>query len=107
MATDQQVAELRKMTHEPSDKTTFTDDELSGIIDRSSSLNRAAETVWVQKAGRFSGLVDVREGASSRALGDLYEQALKMAETYREIASSEETSSRATITRRIVREATT
>lgn len=57
----------------------LTDDQLWELIQVSSSLNAAAAQIWSSYAASVATLVDMSEGSSRRNLGDLYEQALKMA----------------------------
>lgn len=79
MATLEQIAQLRAWINEPIDAAPWTDAYLSGRIDGASSLESLSATIWREKAGGYAELVDVQEGSSRRALGDLYDQALKMA----------------------------
>jgi hypothetical protein len=101
MATPEQVAELRSMVNEP-DATTYTDEALSARIDSAGSLSAAAASIWTEKAGRYSELVDVQEGSSKRSLGALYQQALNMASFYGE--GGDASPKRASRTRRIERQ---
>ena len=79
MATAEQIAQLRAYINEPDNVAPWTDTYLSGRIDSASSLESLAGTIWREKAGGYAELVDVQEGSSRRALGSLYDQALKMA----------------------------
>ena len=83
MATEAEIARLRLMIAEP-DAEKYTDEALAVVIDESSDLNKAAFTIWSQKAASAAELVDISEGGSSRKLGDVYEQALTMAKFYSE-----------------------
>jgi hypothetical protein len=42
-------------------------------------LNLTASGMWVLLASSYSGLVDIKEGSSSRPIGTLYKNALDMA----------------------------
>lgn len=86
MATVSEIADLRRMANEPT-TAVYTDEALSTLIDASASLSAAAASIWQEKAARYASLVDVREGSSSRSLGDLYEQALSMSKHYSDAAT--------------------
>lgn len=58
-------------------------DQLLAIIETSPTMNSAAATLWTMHASATAGLIDVAEGSSRRALGDLHEQAIKMAVHFR------------------------
>jgi hypothetical protein len=82
MATAEEIAALRLLIAEPTGDP-YTDAVLSTMIDAvSADLNRAAYDVWVQKAAAAAELVDMSEGGSSRKMGDIYEQALAMAQHF-------------------------
>lgn len=69
------VTQLRRLIGE----TDLTDDTLFEYLTQNDrNLNAAAAVVWLEKAGAAADLIDVKEGSSSRALGDIYEQATKM-----------------------------
>jgi len=104
MATPEDVSTLREMIHEPN-STPYSNDYLSGVIESTSSLVKAAEIMWTRKAARFADLVDVREGASARSLGDLHKQALLMAKTYGDQSDEATGGDRPTSVRPIARRA--
>lgn len=81
--TTEQVDRLRAMTDESSETSTFSPVDLQTYIDEASGdLNAAAGTVWFMKAAKFASLVNTSESGSSRALGDLYKNAMAMAAAY-------------------------
>ncbi len=82
MATPDEIAALRLLINEPDDTNGWTDEKLEAVIDAATSINDAARSVWVSKAGSFSTLVDVSESGSSRKLSDLQKNALAMAKYY-------------------------
>lgn len=106
MATAEQIAALRRLIAE-SDESTYTDQVLSDLIDASDgNLNTVAYEVWTEKAAAAANLVDVTEGGSSRKMGELHEQALNMAEMFRNRAleaTTPPTGSTGVRIRRIVR----
>jgi hypothetical protein len=53
------------------------------------NVTLAAAQVWEIRAGKYSTLVDISESGSSRSMGKMYENALKMAEYYRKKAGDE------------------
>lgn len=80
MATATQIADLRRLIDEPT-QDNFTDATLDVRIDAhgDADLRLLASTIWREKAAQYAGLVDVREGNSTRNLSQLYKQALEMA----------------------------
>lgn len=82
MATPEQIALVRRYVNEPGTEA-YTDVALGALIDANdSNLEITAGGVWREKAARYAELVDVQEGSSRRALGDLYEQAIAMASSW-------------------------
>lgn len=75
------VAQLRRLTDEPTTDN-YSQTDLSEKIDRLGSVKAAAGEVWLEKASKFSGLVDVTEGSSSRKMSQLKDNALQMAAMY-------------------------
>lgn len=63
--------------------TMFTDAEIQAWIETSATINHAAVEGWEAKLAHFSNLVDVTDGAASRKLGDLAEQAEARLKYYR------------------------
>lgn len=86
MATADDIAALRLLIAEP-DQDTYSDEELSNRLDAGTEYVVAFD-IWTEKAASAAGLVDISEGGSSRKLGDVYEQALGMAEAMRQRALS-------------------
>ena len=78
MATTAEVAALRALINEPTDET-YSDEQLSLLIDTAGSVNAAGSEVWLSKAAQYATLVNVSESGSSRNLGDLHKNALAMA----------------------------
>lgn len=61
----------------------FTDAELQQILDDAfGNPERAAVEGWRWKAAKYSAMVDVTEGNSSRAMSDLHGHALAMIKHY-------------------------
>lgn len=88
MATADQIAQLRLLIAEPNDAEPYTEAALSVRIDgNAGDLNRTSYGIWVEKAAARADLADISEGGSSRKQGDLYEQALKMADYFQGLVS--------------------
>lgn len=81
MATSEETLALRLLIAE-STEATYTDEALAARIDAAGSLDLVAYEIWTEKAAKASSLVDISEGGSSRKMGDLQEQALRMAATF-------------------------
>ena len=79
-----EIDDLRKATNEPEGDSGYSDAELEAILLDAGSPAAAAAAVWRQKAAKFSELVDMVEGPSSRKLSDLMDNALKMAKMYQD-----------------------
>lgn len=82
MATTEEINELRDLINDQAVPYQFTAPQLGVYIDTAGSVRAAAGSVWMIKASKLAGLVDVTEGSSSRKLSQLYKQALEMAAFY-------------------------
>lgn len=78
MATQSEIASLRRATGLSADDPIYTDSLLGGMID-DLGFNAASATVWREKAATAAGLVDTTESGSSRALSQLRKGYLEMA----------------------------
>lgn len=78
---------LRRLTSIESSDDTYTDTVLQTYISTAGGVNAAAAQIWGEKAASLAELTDVAEGNSRRSLGKLYEQALKMASYYGDLAA--------------------
>lgn len=86
MATAVEIEEVRGYVSEPNETDDWSDVIVGGYIDRATSatpLLEAAADIWAAKAGKYVALVNVSESGSSRQLGSLMDNALKMASYYR------------------------
>lgn len=86
MATPDEIARVREYISEPDDTNGWTVQRIGPYIDEASSLYSAAADIWGVKASAYAGLVDVSESGSSRALGQLRENAFEMERYYRDKA---------------------
>lgn len=93
MAEAAQVTDLRNKLGEAippggtESDTLFTDVQLGQWIDSSANIYAAAVSGWEAKLAHWSNLVNVTDGASSRALSDLMENGEKMLNYYSRRAS--------------------
>lgn len=78
MATEDQIARLRRLTDLATDDEVYTDELLGGMID-DLGLDAAVTALWREKAASYAGMVDITESGSTRRLSQLHEQAMKMA----------------------------
>lgn len=81
MATDEDVAAVRRMAAEPGTET-YSNDAISALVDAKGSREAAASAIWSEKASGLATLVNTSESGSSRSLGDLYKNAQSMANFY-------------------------
>ena len=81
MATNEQIAALRRMVAEPGTET-YLNTELSALIDEAGTLDKAATIIWGEKAAVAAELVNVSESGSSRSLQQIHSNALSMAKYY-------------------------
>lgn len=79
MATETEIASLRRATGLDVSDPVYTDSLLGGMLD-DLGFETAASTVWREKAASVAGLVDTTESGSSRALSQLRDAYLGMAD---------------------------
>lgn len=92
MSTAEQISDLRVMLGETiaegetEAETLFTDAQLTRWIEGTDNLEAAAAKGWQGKMANFANLVDVTDGAASRALSDLMENAKAMVAMYTKLS---------------------
>jgi len=91
MAEPGDIAYVRNLVSESDNSNGWTDEKIGLFIDAASNNWNAAADIWEAKAGSYSTAVDVTESGSSRKLGTLFENAMKMAVLYRKRGVEEET----------------
>lgn len=104
MATDEQVAEVRRLTSEVGSDT-YTDQEIKDRIDEAGEdLNVVSGGIWREKSREYLELTDISEAGSSRKNSVLYDRAIQQAAYFEAQAAGEvgEPGTSST-TRRIVR----
>lgn len=80
MAEATTIAELRRLINEPT-ADPYTDEVLGLRLDaHTGTLNQLAAILWREKAAKYAGLIDIKEGNSDRKLSQLHKQALAMAD---------------------------
>ena len=88
MATAEEVGRLRIKLGEmipeggTADDTLFSDAVLVTIVDSTSSFDEAVLEGWEAKKAQLANLVDVTDGAASRAMSDLFQNANEMVDIY-------------------------
>lgn len=88
MATESEITTLRGKIGETippggtAEDTLVTDEQVGAWFDSSTSLTSAAIEGWEYKLAHWAGLVNVTDGASSRALSHLMEHAQYMISFY-------------------------
>lgn len=87
MATETQIADLRRLVDEPT-QDPYTDVVLGARIDAEPNITTLASTIWREKAARYAGLIDIKEGNSDRKMSQLYTQALAMSKSF--VATTED-----------------
>lgn len=78
MASDSEIATVRRMTALAVDDDVYTDSLVGGMID-DLGQTAAVGQIWREKAAATAGLVDITESGSSRALSGLRKGYLEMA----------------------------
>ncbi|KOX14983.1 hypothetical protein ADK66_03000 [Micromonospora sp. NRRL B-16802] len=81
MATEAEVARLRRITDLDENDPVYTESLLGLLID-DLGIEAAASQIWKEKAAAYAGLVDTTESGSSRRLSQLYDHALKMGDQF-------------------------
>lgn len=111
MATTAEISQVREYVAEPVETDEWSDVIIAAYVDKAISATKtleAAADIWLTKAGRFSQLVNVSESGSSRQLGSLQDNALKMERYYRarvaSVAASPPTTPSGPIIAKLVRE---
>lgn len=105
MATDEQVLEVRENIGEvipaggEEADTMFTNAQIGTWIDGSATLDGATLAGWKKKMANLADLVDVTDGAASRALSDAFDHAAEMVKVYTKIVSQGPTGGRTRIGR--------
>jgi len=96
--------DVRRLIDEPADSSKYETAKITAILQsHNNDMNLAAAQIWLEKAAKYSKLVDMQEGETKRANSDLLKNAIKMAEIFKSLANKGETGVRATAIGRITR----
>lgn len=90
MASNDELAALRRAADVAADDAVYTDGLISPLID-SLGVNGAAAVIWREKAAKYATMVNTTEAGSSRSMSDLHAHAMEMADMYTRLADKEET----------------
>lgn len=83
MATPADLARLHAIAPEPIVTERYPTDALLGaFLDESGSVRRAAGLLWEERVAQTSHYVDIKEGSSSRAMQQEFENAVVLAARY-------------------------
>lgn len=84
MATDAEITLLRRMIAEDTEEV-YTNVELGTRLDAAADPKhtRISWEIWTEKAARYTSLVDVSEGGSSRSMGQLQQKAIEMVKLFK------------------------
>jgi hypothetical protein len=89
---EQDIFKVRERMGENGPTSQWTNDMIIDKINEAEgSLLMAAALGWESKAAALANLVNSSEGSSNRSLGDLYKNALAMADRLRRLALGDKT----------------
>lgn len=107
MATAEAILELRRKIGDVTEPFEYEGGVLSVLIDSyDASTDKAASSIWTERAATYATMVDISEAGSSRKNSDLFKNAQAMATRYggSDVPGEEEGPGVSwTTTRRIVR----
>lgn len=86
MATEEQIARVRRLTDEPGTEV-YSDTDLDVLIEQEGEAGAIAE-IWNEKAARYADMVDTSEAGARRSLSQLHEHAMAMAAKWSEAATT-------------------
>lgn len=81
MATAGEILDVRNNTAEPDSDSELDDEEIEALID-ADGVDLASAVIWRRKAATYSEMVNVSEAGASRAMSDLFKNAVAMAEHF-------------------------
>jgi hypothetical protein len=88
MASNDELAALRRAADLATNDATYTDGLLTPLID-SLGVNGAAAVIWRELAAKYASMVNTTEAGSSRSMSDLYTHAKEMADMYGRLAAED------------------
>lgn len=78
MANEQDVQRVKDMTENGG----ISDVDIAKMLDAGQTVREICHHYWTQKATSYSTMVNVSESGSSRNMGDLYKNALAIADRF-------------------------
>lgn len=88
MATEADIAYVRRNANEPSDES-YSDETLAAMID-ADGIEATIATIWESKAAKYVSAVDVTEAGASHKFSDLFKNASAMAAYWRKRETPDE-----------------
>lgn len=79
MATEQDIQRVKDMTEGGQG---MTDSQIGQMLDSGLTIRQICHDYWTKKATTYSTMVNVSESGSSRNMGDLYKNALAIADRF-------------------------
>ena len=89
MATPEEIALVKSQIPEESDAYGFDDATITVMLDSGLSVTQTIQGVWTGISGKTSGMIDVQESGSSRALSQIHTNAQTMADWWKQKADLE------------------
>lgn len=97
MATAGDIRTVRQNIDEPTEES--YDDELIAALIDAGGIDVASATIWRRKAAGYATLVSVSEAGASHSFGELYKNAISMAEVFSKPVTAAATSRAAVVTK--------
>lgn len=80
MAIEQDIQRIKDLTNGAAG---YTDEQIKAVLESGVTIRQFCYDFWTRKATEYSALVNVSESGSSRNMGDLYKNALAIADRFR------------------------
>lgn len=79
MANELDIQRVRDLTNGAEG---FTDEQIGAALDSGATIREFCYDFWTKKATEYSTMVNVSESGSSRNMGDMYKNALAIADRF-------------------------
>lgn len=76
------ITQIRINTGATTDE--YSDVQIQELLNDGKTVNEVSRDIWTSRAAQYSSMVNVSESGSSRSMGDLYKNALAMADRFRD-----------------------
>lgn len=83
MANEQDVQRVKDLTENGG----MTEEDIKKLLDAGQTVREICHDYWTRKATTYSTMVNVSESGSSRNMGDLYKNALAIADRFAPLES--------------------